>query len=343
MKKTIILAFLASLISSTLAFPAIASANGNLALIVKKPDPYSDNQSWFLYQKKAGGVIHDTVVIRNNSDQKMKAHIYAVDATSNETGSFILKLENDPQKSIGLWTKLKSNDLTVEPKQSVDVPFSINIPDNLIPGEYFGGLALEESADETGDAASGQSRNCCTNVTVKTRVGSRIYLTIPGALNENIGWSDFSYEKKLGQSPVFRLKIGNSGNVSYEPKVSIDVEQNGALIEHIEKILDDSLPGTTIQPVINFSKVPFFGNFKAKATVTFYRKNQEIVYGLHGAPTRNLTKTISFWIVPWEIFLILAIILISAVSIWGSHKNRKPQSQQNPQNSQTPQDPQKQL
>ncbi len=292
------------------------TAFAQISLTVKSPDPYTGNQSWFVYEKNAGEVIEDIATIKNFSNKKQNINIYAVDATSNDGGSFILKFKTEEQKSIGIWTELKENTLILQPGERVEVPFKIHIPREASPSEYIGGIIVEngDDKDETinDDTCSEKDKNkiCNTNVTVKTRIGARIYLTIPGETKEDIAWTGFWQIQKLSGQTSFKFRIENKGNVAYEPRAFVEIfDSTGKLYDTFEKPLGDSLPNTTIEPTTNWEKEPpFFGKFTARASVIFPQRFKSNDLELHGA---NEKKEVNFWIIPWVSILLFMTILAS--------------------------------
>lgn len=312
-----------------IAFPGAASANGNLTIVVKNPNPYNENQSWFSYEKKSGESIDDVATVKNLSDKPVKAHVYAVDATSNDSGSFILKLENENRTGIGLWTKLNTGEtITIPPQQSVDFPFHIDVPNNLEPGQYFGGLVLEEVADapqtvNVAAASENGQRICCTNILVKTRIGLRIYLTIPGTINDRLEWSNFKTIQK-SKNTSFQFDIRNTGNVALEPVAMIEIfDLTGKQVDRFEKSLGESLPNTYITPSVSWENQPLGGQFKAVGKLTYRIKSQAFDQQLHGSAELG-SKTVNFTVMPWKIlFLVLLGAMAGTIAFAYHRKNRR--------------------
>ncbi|HRY91790.1 MAG TPA: DUF916 domain-containing protein, partial [Candidatus Gracilibacteria bacterium] len=121
----------------------VAFAQLSVAITVKNPDPYTGNQSWFVYQKQSGETIDDIASIKNYGSKPATIHICAVDGTTNTSGAFILKFDSQQQSGIGSWISIDKDEVTLKPGERVDVPFKINIPKNLQPGQYMGGLVVE--------------------------------------------------------------------------------------------------------------------------------------------------------------------------------------------------------
>jgi hypothetical protein len=296
----------------------LASADAGITLTVKNPDPYTGNQSWFVYTKNPGDVINDIASIKNYGDEKASVKIYPVDGETTSGGSFILKFNQENQIGIGNWTKMQTKELEVMPGERVDVPFQIDVPKEISPGQYIGGIVIEygtAASDKTsGNCDRTQKDNGCDNsvVNVKTRIGSRIYVNISGEAEENVALTDFSYYTTISGQPRFKFKIENKGNVSYQPVAQIEVRDGmGNLYDSFSKSIGVVMPGSTTEPTISWDKeTPFIGKFTATASVSFQKRFQGELTALHAAAS---SKTVVFWIAPW-IYLIFAFLIILAGS-----------------------------
>ncbi|HLG25323.1 MAG TPA: LysM peptidoglycan-binding domain-containing protein [Candidatus Gracilibacteria bacterium] len=296
---------------------------GQVTLTVKNPDPYKGNHSWFVYEKPAGTIIEDVATLKNFGTEEESVSIYAVDATSSDAGSFILKFLEEDQRGIGAWTDVKIKTATLQPNETLDIPFTISIPEGATAGQYIGGLVVENSGSRQPESPQEQAyceeNNLCGgNISIKTRIGSRIYLTLPGETMEDISLTGFTATKTLSGTTKFEFTIVNKGNITYEPHAVVEVyDSMGNLYEKVEKTLGTSSPDTTIKPLMKMSKRPLIGNFTAKATVTFGRKF--ISSDLHGVGLTE-TKSVTFWAMPWEIILASAFVLFSGLAL---HTHKK--------------------
>ncbi len=292
----------------------------DLALTVKNPDPYTGNQSWFVYKKEAGQVIQDIASVKNFSNEVANIRVYAVDANNNESGNFILKFAKEEQKSIGAWTEVKEKNLTIQPNQKIDIPFSIKIPNGISPGQYLGGIVIESAGDGTSNC---EVEPCDSKVNVKTRIGSRIYLTVPGEVVEKIDWKSFTQYQNLKGTSYFKFNIVNEGNISYEPRAKIVIKNgSGQIYDQFERNLGTIVPKSTSEPTISWEKpAPFFGDFTAEATVTF-NKQFDDNNTLHGSAETYLRST-KFTIIPWlQIIIVSGTILVAFGTFFTFHHYR---------------------
>ncbi len=286
-----------------------ANAEGQVAITVKNPDPYSGNQSWFIYQKKPGEVIEDIATLKNFGNEKTKVKIVPVDATSNTSGSFILKFEHEDQIGIGDWTKIAKDEVEIAPEQRIDVPFRIEIPRDIQPGEYIGGIVVESMASPSVKLADGTSveNTSSSSASVKTRIGTRIYLTIPGLINESFSLDNIRYQESALGTSYFNLKISNKGNTSYDPTAIIEIfDMSGKPYDRIEKPLGTSAPHTVIEPIVPWNKKPFIGKFTAKTTLIFKKRFQSV--STSHAAAQKITKTFDFYFIPWKTIIFSAIL-----------------------------------
>lgn len=139
------------------------------------PEPSQPRtRSWFIYQLASGESKDDAVVVSNNSSRRIKAKLYAVDATTTKDGVFALLGEKDSQQGIGAWVKLAVGEISLAAGEEKIVPFKITLPATIKAGDYLGGVMVEDLA---------VSRD--KGINMVTRVGVRIYETVPGELVNN--------------------------------------------------------------------------------------------------------------------------------------------------------------
>lgn len=305
-------------------FSSQASATSLVISTIKHPDLYTGNQSWFRFYENPGETIKDSIILKNLGTESETVNLYPTDATANQSGSFSLKMQSEEQKGIGLWTRLDSTEVTLKPNESKEVGFQISIPKNLSPGEYFGGIINEKKTDNNCDTLDGNGNkklSCVGNIIIKTRTGNRIYLTIPGQARQDIVMKDLSWKESPGHNILFHLNFVNNGNIAFEPKAIISIyDMSGNKIDSVEKSLGKSLPGTTINPLVEWKYKNKFGSFKANVEIFYKEDDQGRFNELHGVALME-SRELRINITPWElVFSILASLLILTgiylASIW---------------------------
>lgn len=316
MKKThfIRLAIISIIVASTFNH-SFALAMGQVTLTVKNPNPYTGNHSWFIYEKDAGQSVEDTALLKNYGNEPSQVTIYPVDASSSESGSFILALAETNQTGVGAWTTLDKKTLRINPHDTVEIPFKINIPSNVTPGEYIGGIIVENEPVKSPDQKESETTTG-TSVNVKTRVGTRIYLTVPGDIIENIRTKDIRVKSDVNGIIKFDFTIENKGNVSHTPIAHIEIyDYSDKLYETIDQQLGTSMPGSITNPIVKMKKRPLIGNFYAKIAITYQSTTSPgLMHSSHEADF----KEIKFTILPWKLIVLIlfALAIIASLIYW---------------------------
>ena len=137
-----------------------------------------------------------------------------------------------------------------------------------------------------------------TTMRVVTRVGARIYLTVPGEIIKELEIEEFSWKMEEGQV-VFYLTLTNKGNVRILPKGEIEIKDKlGKIVDKIQITEREIFPKDTIVLPTKWEKT-IVGKFTALATVSYDGK--------------ILTKELSFVVKGVQrlqkIFLILGLII----------------------------------
>lgn len=309
-KANLLYKFLAALIIAGTVFGIfsisnITFASSPISITKSTPDPNSKNNTWFIFNQSSGSTIEDEVVIKNLGNETINVQVFATDSENNKAGRFIPKLNSQPQENIGKWTTITKPTVEIPAKTSTKVAFKIDIPNNITPGEYTGGIIAKELKRNSCD----NQKDCQTNSTITTQVGNRVYLTVSGKDNKNnLTWNSISHKSPLfkdhqilNKQSYFQFKFTNDGTQVERPKIKINIRSNDQIINTITHDLGEIHPKSTSEPIIKWHNPPLFGHFTAEATVMI--NNNE-----------KITKQIKFWLIPTElIFIVLGLIGIGAL------------------------------
>jgi hypothetical protein len=165
--KKILLTILALLLTTQTAFAY------NFSLRVA--NPLTDKKTWFELSANQGQTLEDSLLVTNKSKDPLTLNIYSTDASHNaDTGSFHAGHTDEIPKTLGQWTQISPQTISLTPFQTKEIPFTITVPEELENGEYYG--AIMASPVLEGNNSSG--------TTIQTRLGARIYLTVEKAAKE---------------------------------------------------------------------------------------------------------------------------------------------------------------
>jgi len=303
------------LLIAVFAFPAVTKAvnTETVGILPAHPDPnvkFSD--AWFLYKIDLGQSKEDAVRVINNKKETVVIKLYAVDATTTSDGAFALLPEDASRTDIGAWVKLAANEFELPPNTEKSVPFTVTIPKDADIGDHAGGIVMQEIEGAEQGKISG------TGVKIVTRVGVRIYETVPGEVKKNFEITRFEWRtdpKKtrnlwrdlldLNRKTTFLIGLKNKGNVRISPKAKVEVfnmfGQKTADVPEGE--IGMIFPrGENKESFLIWDKAPLLGRYKAKLSVSFAEE---------GVGTGE--KEIVIWAFPYRIAIILVSLFVLLV------------------------------
>jgi hypothetical protein len=230
-------------------------------------------------------------------------------ASSDESGNpdIDTKDENTTAFSLRHWiTGLAP--VHMKPGESVTVQIPISVPDNAEPGGHYGAVLFTLSADATSGSSS---------VALGASIGTLFLLRVSGTVTEKLALQDFYTINHTGDrsswhdaGPInFVVRLKNLGSVHEKPEGNIAVtdmlgrkvgtvivnEKNGNALPSSIRRFDQSLPNKHL-----------FGIYWAKLSLSY-------------ADGQKISKTITFFVIPWQLIILLVLALLIVmyiVRIW---------------------------
>ena len=275
---------------------------GGISAYPANPDPENSlTKSWFIYELLPGESFDDILVINNNSEEEEIVKIYVVDSMLNNVGGFSLEAEDDSKDEIGKWIELEMSEIILQPGEGQKVNFKITIPDDASVGEHSGGIIIQKGLSE-------EQKNTEGGFVITTRMGVRVYQTVPGDIIKDLDFSNFSLtQDKENKKYIISAGIVNKGNVSVEPKVKIFIKDLFFNKQSKELVANPIVPrDSQINSKFEFSE-PKFGKFEVEAVLNYEDANEQ-------ARSLSYPQKLYFWVIPWnEIFIVLIIIFLNSL------------------------------
>jgi len=260
----------------------------------------------FDYQMSPGQTLDDTYVVSNTGTTVQTFTVFATDAFNTEEGSFGLLDTGVEPSDAGAWVQFsgaKSVVVDLQPGESASLPFTVAAPADASPGDHAAGLVVSVLADD------GQ-------VLVDRRVGTRLYVRVPGDLQPNLTVAGMtaSYTPSLnplaGETTV-TFTVRNAGNVALSGALKTEIRGpfGIGLSAPVEQDVDEMLPGSTRTITTTVSGV---GQWVfLNPVVTLYPSVDETA--LNPGPLTSVTRDTVLFVVPWAL---LAVVLVGLV-VWG--------------------------
>lgn len=271
-------------------------------------------------EAKKGDIINQVLKVKNESSENAVYYLSSQKfIAANESGqpSFVEGKAEDVD--LASWIKFGITSITIPAGQTVELPFSIVVPQFAGPGRHYAAIFLGTVPPDTKAEAS--------QVAVASRVGALVLVKIAGEIKESAEVSEFSTSAESYASlPVdFNIRIKNSGNVHLKPSGSVLIKNMFGSVAG--KVVINETGGNILPDQIRKFDASWVKNGNATGATTFwgkYRQEKEnyafgkytadlmLSYGIAG---RNLSGSTSFWVIPWHVIIVNLVVIVLAVII----------------------------
>lgn len=176
----------------------------------------------YQFAVKPGASVDDSVEVLNLITRPLTLTLYGIDL--DQSGSAVsAKQPTERQKGVGRWILLERTQVQLGPKDSIKVPFSVSVPEDVSAGDHLGAVMASTTA---GEGRPG-------TLTVESRVGLTVRVRIPG--------------KAILDGELGPLRISNTGG---DRRFSIEVRNGGTLLFNVDgriEIIEGSEVVDTLQ------------------------------------------------------------------------------------------------
>ncbi|WP_327048356.1 DUF916 domain-containing protein [Microbispora sp. NBC_01189] len=308
--RSAVLALLAAFaVAGLRAGPALA-ADGDVAWTVKTDsNSYGADRSSFSYAVNPGGSVKDAMVVANRGKAPLTLAVYTADGFTTDTGQLDLLSKDKKSVGIGAWVHADRGSVTIQPGQSVKVPFTVAVPDNATPGDYAGGILT--SLTQTDEAEV---------INVDRRLGIRVKLRVSGELKPNLVVEDLRVDYAGSFNPfamgdaTVTYRIHNTGNAIMSAQQAVSVSGLfGWLGAEAGEIASppELLPGESWKVAVPVHGVAPAVRLDATASLT------PLLTDASGSTTslKTVGATTDFWAVPWTQLLLLVVLIAVVVGV----------------------------
>lgn len=209
------------------------------------------------------------------------------------------------------------------PQERSFVPFVFSVPQNADVGEHTGGILIQKKSSDDVSQGNGSS------VKLTTRVGVRIYETVPGEIVkklsidmlrvskhfEEFDFSDWFGKEKKPKEFIVETRVSNLGNVSLEHENNLIIrdllfkKKNEEIPRKFQALKGDKF-------VANYSwNKPLFGYYSFQSEIKYNDGNKDV------ALKSDLVKML---IIPWrELSISAAVLVLAGIGMLIWRKRRK--------------------
>lgn len=211
----------------------------------------------FGYALKAGARIEDSAVVHNESEETRTFHVYGADVAHAAGGGLAPAQEGGRMSGVGTWLRLDSpTTVTVGPKSSATVRFSLTVPVGTPPGSYLGSLV---TALRTPAVSGG--------VNTETRIARLVELTVPGTADLQVSLTELEH-RTTGGAEEFTVTVRNTGNVLYTFAGTLNVTGDSVRTVPLTPTGIYVIPGGSATLTGRLTDLPALGRLAVTASVT---------------------------------------------------------------------------
>ena len=145
-----------------------------------------------------------------------------------------------------------------------------------------------------------------TGASIQTKVGTLVYITIPGDITQNAIIKNFSAPKFEEFGPIdFSTTVQNLSDIHIKPAGNITVTNMIGMKSYVQFNKDGNniFPGKTRDFENQLNKKWLFGRYKAELNTT---------YGTAGGVA---TAVVFFWVIPWRLLILVGTAIAVLIAI----------------------------
>lgn len=294
------------------AGPAAAADGDAPWAISTASNDFGSGRQNYRYTLNPGAQLKDGLEVVNHGTTPLHLAVYAADGFTTDGGQLDLVAKDAKSTLVGAWVHTDRPDVTVPPGKSVQVPFTVNLPDNAAPGDYMGGIVT--SLTQAGEADQ--------------RLGIRIRLRVGGELKPSLSVEDLQVRYSGTPNPFGKgdaavtYTIHNTGNAILTARQAVSISGPFGRFGVRAGQIDDSpelLPGDTWKV-----SVPVHGvapALRLTGTVALVPLLTDASGSV--APLANVEGTTHAWTIPWALLLLLVVLCGLVVVGLASRRRRR--------------------
>lgn len=250
----------------------------------------------YSYTVNPGEQVDDGLVVANNGKTPLGLAVYAADGFTTDDGRLDLLTKDAKSTGIGAWVRTPNAKVTVQPGQSLQVPFSLAVPADAAPGDHLGGIVT--SLTQGGD--------------VEHRLAIRIRVRVSGELKPSLSVDDVTLHysgKPFGKGDAtVTYTVHNTGNAILAARPSTSVAGvDAAKAEDTPQLL----PGESWKVTATVHGVRPVVRLTGKVTLL---PLQTDAAGSTGT-LDDVTATTHAWTIPWLALVVVLIALCTLVVV----------------------------
>jgi hypothetical protein len=266
----------------------------------------------FAYSLAPGGTLSDAIVVTNKGDAPLALDVYAADGFLTADGTLDVLEAGEESTALGSWVQVATPEVVVAPGESLEVPFTLTVPEGVQPGDYAAGVVSSLLVENS------------EGVSVDRRLGSRMHVRVSGDLAPALAVTDVRVDFSPGSNPVtpgtaaVTFTVTNTGNARIAPAEQVQVSGLMGLGRARAAAVDvpELIPGASVERTVAVD-----GVWPLVRTTARVALGGEVVVlpgaadaAAEAAPAvPGVVATAADWAVPWPALALLVVLVLLVV------------------------------
>jgi hypothetical protein len=227
-------------------------------------------QSYFIFDTKPGTVVQSEFKVANVGNESGTVLLYAVDATTGQTGGTVYRTRTARRSDVGAWLRLSSTRLKLAAGETRVVPFEFTAPMHVRSGQHVGGIVAENTTRPTAGTTGSQGSGGSFAIRLRFLSIVAVVVNLPGPIVERVAVTGISVDK-IPSYQRLRIRLRNAGNMLEKPVATLVIRNSrGARVLRRRIKLDTIVPQTAIAyPIyLRRGQLPI-GEYRARVDVSY--------------------------------------------------------------------------
>lgn len=263
-----------------------------------------------------GQILQRMIKVTNNSNNAKRLYPYIKDFTADgeEGAAKLLAPGEGDETSMASWIKIDAEGADFLPNEEKEMPFTIEVPENIGPGGYYGAIVFGTQAPKV----QGEGAERGAAIAIAQQTGALVLIQVAGDALEEAEVREYSTDKDFYPTPFdvkFMIRIENKGNVHVKPYGKIEItnmfgKQAGTL--YINEKGANILPHSIRRFQSEWKGDLGFGRYKAMLILSYGTPANQ-----GGKGMQSIIQDVYFWVFPWKIIIpaFLGIIFLVALIV----------------------------
>lgn len=255
-----------------------------------------------IYSVDPGQTLSDSLTVLNDGQTAYDFVVYATPYSVQDSSYAPNFVAEKPNADAYTWVQFEKTTYHAEPRETVTVPYTLNVKKDAAPGGHYGAIFVEILPEKS----EGK-----TGVIVHKRISSIIYASVNGTAELAGQTNGITIPWFQSHPPLTATtSVENTGNTDFPATVTLSVKNLFGTAKHATTQEYTVLPGTTRDIKVTWEGANWFGLYHTTVTTKALDK----------------TTTESSYVLMMPLWLILLLIVFSvAGGVYAYYAQQKKQ------------------